>query len=585
MFNNNFSLAPKKYLNCPHLTKDIIKQAYNSYIVSKKSLCIFSHLCIYCGYNGNFSSRVYCSDNPSLVALTNLLNNNSIKEHLNSCKKLNKNSKIVLKINIESPEIYCFHCKDYRYCSLFDTLIGRQRLIRNSSNKDLDESKASSLTTIELSSSTSSSTSSSASYTSTPIVLENNMPDDSIDKNVLKRKLETNSSSNFSMKSRLPRGLINLGATCYLNSVVQVLLRLKTLNQSLDLHVHFLSHLLPHLGCLGSSSSSNYFSTYMTDKEYYKKYYYNFYENNKNNFDDIEIEIFKSFLNDSISSSFNFEHYISNPCLICEFMLILHSLPSSAQISSSQNSSLSSIISPTSFLYSFWNEVTYMSNYGQQDSHEFLLAFLSSYERILVNDKNITNGNSNKFSFIKNYSGKIESSITCLNCNDTSIKSETFIDLSLALINSNQSEPEEMDIYECLNNYTSIETLETPLDCSKCNSPQLKTKKLCIKECPNILIIHLKRFSYFDKKKNRTKINFPLKRLNLFSYLSSPSSSSYNLVGAICHSGSTITTGHYFSYVKEIFKNDKDEFEEVWLQCDDHKVSIASEDVVLDSDV
>lgn len=90
--------------------------------------------------------------------------------------------------------------------------------------------------------------------------------------------------------------------------------------------------------------------------------------------------------------------------------------------------------------------------------------------------------------------------------------------------------------------------------CPTCKKPQEATKKLDLWRLPEILVVHLKRFSYncFLKNKLETFVDFPINDLDLSTYVahrSYPSPYSYMLYAIICHYGG-LGGGHYTAFVR-----------------------------------
>ncbi|KAK0385828.1 hypothetical protein NLU13_7005 [Sarocladium strictum] len=96
--------------------------------------------------------------------------------------------------------------------------------------------------------------------------------------------------------------------------------------------------------------------------------------------------------------------------------------------------------------------------------------------------------------------------------------------------------------------------------CSTCDRHVDAVKRACLKDIPDNLIFHLKRFDFNLRTLQRSKINdyfsFPLE-IDMAPYtiehLSDPSRSEpdlFELVGVLVHSG-TAESGHYYSYIKE----------------------------------
>ncbi|KAI9830076.1 MAG: hypothetical protein M1826_005069 [Phylliscum demangeonii] len=97
--------------------------------------------------------------------------------------------------------------------------------------------------------------------------------------------------------------------------------------------------------------------------------------------------------------------------------------------------------------------------------------------------------------------------------------------------------------------------------CTSCNRHVDAVKRTCLKEIPDNLIFHLKRFDFDLRTMQRSKINdhfeFPL-TIDMRPYkveqLSDPAVSTpediFELVGVLVHSG-TAESGHYYSFVRE----------------------------------
>ncbi|KAI0200761.1 hypothetical protein F4808DRAFT_151120 [Astrocystis sublimbata] len=97
--------------------------------------------------------------------------------------------------------------------------------------------------------------------------------------------------------------------------------------------------------------------------------------------------------------------------------------------------------------------------------------------------------------------------------------------------------------------------------CSTCDRHVDAVKRACLKDLPDNLIFHLKRFDFNLRLLQRNKINdyFPFPdKIDMQPYtvehLKDPSRSAepdtFELVGILVHSG-TAETGHYYSYIRE----------------------------------
>lgn len=89
--------------------------------------------------------------------------------------------------------------------------------------------------------------------------------------------------------------------------------------------------------------------------------------------------------------------------------------------------------------------------------------------------------------------------------------------------------------------------------CPRCKEHRQATKKLDLWKLPDILVVHLKRFSYSRYLKNKldTFVNFPIGNLDLSKYVKSKDGQShvYELYAISNHYGG-LGGGHYTAYAK-----------------------------------
>ncbi|CAA7391267.1 unnamed protein product [Spirodela intermedia] len=139
---------------------------------------------------------------------------------------------------------------------------------------------------------------------------------------------------------------------------------------------------------------------------------------------------------------------------------------------------------------------------------------------------------------------------------------------------------EAVNLFSCLEAFLREEPLG-PDDmwyCPGCKKHRQATKKLDLWRLPDILVIHLKRFSYnrFMKNKLDTFVNFPTSDLDLSQYVMHKSATMrshvYELYAVINHYGG-LGGGHYTAYAKLPKENR-------WYHFDDSHVSPVSGDSV-----
>lgn len=132
---------------------------------------------------------------------------------------------------------------------------------------------------------------------------------------------------------------------------------------------------------------------------------------------------------------------------------------------------------------------------------------------------------------------------------------------------------------ECLKLYTSQEKLgaDDAWYCPNCQKHQQATKKFDLWSLPEVLVIHLKRFSYnrYWRDKIDTLIEFPVNNLDMTQYVinSTHGQAVYDLISVSNHYGG-MGGGHYTAYGKN--KTDGN-----WYYFDDSSVTQTNEEAVV----
>ncbi|CAF0989602.1 unnamed protein product [Adineta ricciae] len=258
-----------------------------------------------------------------------------------------------------------------------------------------------------------------------------------------------------------------------------------------------------------------------------------------------------------------------------------------------------SVVSPSSFKNTVGRFAPRFLGYAQQDSQEFLRYLLQGLHEdvnrvqrkpdpIKIDEKaeeRMPERDRAKFSWERClsydnsdiadiFAGQLKSTLECTHCQYQSITFDMFWDLSIPLPRNKSSS----SVQECIQLFMSREDLdgnEKPM-CARCKQKRRCTKKFSIQRCPNILVLHLKRFSQArGRTKLSTHVDFPITNLRL-DELSDVMSESYegpppvyNLFGVSNHSG-TAYSGHYVAQCKHPFTNQ-------WHEFNDSSVSTLNE--------
>ena len=130
----------------------------------------------------------------------------------------------------------------------------------------------------------------------------------------------------------------------------------------------------------------------------------------------------------------------------------------------------------------------------------------------------------------------------------------------------------QASIYDCLDAFTQHETLDEDNQwyCPKCKDHRKARVQLTIKQLPEILIIHLKRFKKTQAgvSKFTETIDFPIEGLDVSKYITDSGQPlqpvKYNLFATINHYGN-LYKGHYKAFAQSA--NHK-----VWVEFDDDEL-------------
>lgn len=271
-------------------------------------------------------------------------------------------------------------------------------------------------------------------------------------------------------KARVPKGLVNLGNTCYMNSVLQSL-------YSIDSFRKFILQ-APHNKMLASEVA----------------------------------DLFKSMKNSSAS------------------------------------------VYPSNFKYAFSRHQSRFSGSNQHDAQEFLRYLIigiheefnlaSSRPRRSTNLKPPKTADEawSQYKEIVDDSplvdilvGQLCSTVICGVCHNKSHCWDPFWDLSLPLVRGRQT----CRLSDVVEDFVAKETLdadERP-NCSNCKRATKSTKQIAICRLPQLIILHLKKFSNDGYK--LTSPDIKIDRMLTFN------GTTYNLVACISHHGYSSSSGHY----------------------------------------
>ncbi|CAI4037180.1 hypothetical protein SMKI_02G0460 [Saccharomyces mikatae IFO 1815] len=248
-----------------------------------------------------------------------------------------------------------------------------------------------------------------------------------------------------------------------------------------------------------------------------------------------------------------------------------------------ENTYLTGVVSPSSFVDVLKKENVLFNTTMHQDAHEFfnfLLNELSEYIEHENQKKATSKIKNNGFlntstNFINDlFKGTLTNQIKCLTCDNVTSRDEPFLDFPIEVKGE-----EETDIQAILKSYHQREMLNgsNKFYCDECCGLQEAERLVGLKQLPDTLTLHLKRFKYSEKQNCNIKlfnnIHYPL-TLNVCSSINSEVCQKYELAGIVVHMGGGPQHGHYVSLCKH------QKFG--WLLFDDETVEAVKEETVLE---
>ncbi|PAA83618.1 hypothetical protein BOX15_Mlig008068g1, partial [Macrostomum lignano] len=248
------------------------------------------------------------------------------------------------------------------------------------------------------------------------------------------------------------------------------------------------------------------------------------------------------------------------------------------------------VVSPQGLLTCVWRHVPFFRGYKQQDAQEFLCELLDRLQKELSQAQNIVS---------RTFQGSYLSTVRCLQCGRCSQTEDIFMDISLAFPESchtgEQTECQLAELLKLFARETEIE--DRSYLCETCNrSPMSQRAKrvpqyskarqqLRIKRLPRVLRLHLKRFRWIGRAREKicARVCFT-SQLDVSCLLPDGESAGeagggsniYHLTGVVVHHGRGFQSGHYTSFCFNKATGS-------WLHCNDAFVQPSNLDEVLAS--
>uniref|UniRef100_A0A3B6QJK7 USP domain-containing protein n=1 Tax=Triticum aestivum TaxID=4565 RepID=A0A3B6QJK7_WHEAT len=211
--------------------------------------------------------------------------------------------------------------------------------------------------------------------------------------------------------------------------------------------------------------------------------------------------------------------------------------------------------------------------YRQEDAHELMVNLLESMHKCCL-PSGIPSQSQSAYenSLVHRiFGGRLRSQVRCASCSHCSSKFDPFLDLSLEIANA-------ATLVKALQNFTEEQALdggEKQYNCQSCKKKVVAKKRFTIDKAPDVLTIHLKRFSPFNPgQKINKKVDFQ-STLNLKPFVSNSEGMDfrYSLYGVLVHAGWNTQSGHYYCFVRTSSG--------IWHNLDDNEVCQVREADVL----
>ncbi|KAG0277297.1 hypothetical protein BGZ95_006169 [Linnemannia exigua] len=207
----------------------------------------------------------------------------------------------------------------------------------------------------------------------------------------------------------------------------------------------------------------------------------------------------------------------------------------------------------------------------QEDSHEFARYLIDALQKscLLGYDSKLDNRIKETTVIHQIFGGYFQSQVKCMKCGHESNTFETYLDISLDIKGADS-------VQKAFRDYTTPEILNkgNQYKCEKCKILVDARKQMTIYDAPNVLCVHLKRFTFTGQKINRHVRFEPT--LQLHSFMSKNKEHgdlTYSLYAVLVHAGGSCHSGHYYCYVKSS--------NGIWYSMNDSHVSVVSLQTVL----
>ncbi|KAI5970556.1 hypothetical protein CANMA_000465 [Candida margitis] len=274
------------------------------------------------------------------------------------------------------------------------------------------------------------------------------------------------------------------------------------------------------------------------------------------------------YMNSAIQSLIHipaFQHYLNDinqgKAAILKPRSISHVLAELSKRMWNPNKPTAKYINPKKIIQRLDDINCMMSEWQQEDSHEYYMSLMSRLQ-----EDSVPKGHKLNESIIYDiFGGLLHQKITCHQCHNISSTKQEFYDLSLGLNKKKYQNSCRFTIEKSINDFFSDEVIrkndqdsKSGYYCDKCQSFTQANKISSILTAPETLTIHLKRFKFNGNSSSKVKQGICYsKYLDLTKYMDAnettksfpPTAAKYQLIAVIVHEGRSISSGHYICHV------------------------------------
>ncbi|KAF9105383.1 hypothetical protein BGX29_000082 [Mortierella sp. GBA35] len=184
----------------------------------------------------------------------------------------------------------------------------------------------------------------------------------------------------------------------------------------------------------------------------------------------------------------------------------------------------------------------------QEDAHEFARCLVDALQKscLVGYDSKLDNRIKETTAIHQIFGGYFQSQIKCMSCGHESNTFDSYLDVSLDIKGLES-------VRGAFHEFIKPEILrkDNQYKCEKCKVLVDAKKQMTIYDAPEVLCVHLKRFTYTGQKINR-HVRFETS-LNLNPFMSNNKDHpdlTYSLYAVLVHDGGSCHVGHYYCYVK-----------------------------------